>query len=151
MRRLPQDRTLGLNVPSPDPARPRAQTGGMGIGDIIERTSGGLAAHTVFGEGVERDGVLVIPAARVIGGGGGGEGTGSMGSQARAESNSGDRSGEGSGGGFGLRARPVGAFVIRNRDVQWRPAIDGNLVILVCAALGFAAMLLGRSIVKRRD
>jgi uncharacterized spore protein YtfJ len=123
----------------------------MGIGDIIERTRDGLAARTVFGEGVERDGVVVIPAARVIGGGGGGEGTGSLGSQDRAASQPADRSGEGAGGGFGLRARPVGAFVIRDRNVRWQPAIDGNLVVLVAAALGFAALLLGRSIIQRRN
>ena len=36
----------------------------------------------------------------------------------------------GGGGGFGVRARPVGAYVIRGEQVDWEPAFDLNRVIL---------------------
>lgn len=79
-----------------------------------------ITVKRVFGDPVERDGVTVIPAAAVRGGaGGGGEGGGNG----------------GGGGGFGIVARPIGAYVIRDGDVSWRPAIDVNRVLVLVAAL----------------
>jgi uncharacterized spore protein YtfJ len=83
-------------------------------------TRDALTVKRVFGDPVERDGVTVIPAAAVRGGaGGGGEG---------GESG-------GGGGGFGIVARPIGAYVIRDGTVSWRPAIDANRLLLLLAAL----------------
>lgn len=110
----------------------------MSIQDVIDRARGELTAHVVYGESVVQDGVVVIPAARVTGGVGGGEGSGP------------NDAGEGFGGGFGVHARPVGAFVIRNDQVRWRPAVDVNVIIAAGAALGMAAMLLARAILKTR-
>jgi hypothetical protein len=56
---------------------------------------------------------MVVPAARVMGGGGGG----------------GDNEGN-EGGGFGLMARPAGAWVIRNGDAEWKPAIDVTFIVI---------------------
>jgi uncharacterized spore protein YtfJ len=78
----------------------------------------------VYGEPVESDGVTVIPAAAVRGGAGGG----------------GDNAGNG-GGGFGVMARPVGAYVIRDGNVSWRPAVDLNRLLMLFAVLVF---LVGR-------
>jgi uncharacterized spore protein YtfJ len=91
----------------------------------------------VFGDPVERDGITVIPAAAVRGGGGGGGGQ--------------DAEGSGGGGsGFGLDARPVGAFVVKDGDVRWEPALDLNRVILV-GQIGFiVAVLAWRSVSKAR-
>ena len=47
----------------------------MGLEKVVGAMRDNLAARRVYGEAVERDGVLVIPAASVIGGGGGGHGT----------------------------------------------------------------------------
>ncbi len=66
-----------------------------------------MSVSRVFGEPVEREGVTLVPAARVAGGAGGG----------------GDTEGNG-GGGFGLYAWPVGAYVIRGDQVTWKPAVD---------------------------
>jgi uncharacterized spore protein YtfJ len=77
-----------------------------------------ITAKRVYGDPVERDGVTVIPAAAVRGGSGGG----------------GDSEGNG-GGGFGVMARPIGAYVIQNGRVSWRPAVDLNRVLLLAAAL----------------
>ena len=85
----------------------------MSTAETLAKINDLLSARRVYSEPVERDGVVVIPAA-VIGGGGGTE---------RIE-------GEKDGGGMGLRARPVGAFELRNGTVVWKAAIDWNRVLL---------------------
>jgi len=80
--------------------------------------------------------VTVIPAASVQGGAGGG---------------SGEEDGKsGGGGGFGLRARPVGAYVIRGGDVYWESALDLNRVILGGRIVVLVALLVLRSIRRSR-
>ncbi|MEO1060120.1 MAG: spore germination protein GerW family protein [Actinomycetota bacterium] len=70
----------------------------------------------VFGDPYEHDGVTIIPAARVAGGGGGG-------------GDAGDAQDAGFGTGFGLSARPVGMIVIdRDGGVAWRPTVDATAV-----------------------
>lgn len=93
---------------------------------VIQGTHDALTVRRVFGDPIERDDVVVIPAARVRGGGGGGGGS---------DPNGG---GEGGGAGFGISASPAGAFVIRGDEVEWRPAVDRERLIL--ATLGFAAI-----------
>jgi uncharacterized spore protein YtfJ len=108
--------------------------------DLKEAISGAQEAMTVkrvYGEPYERNGVVVIPAAAVIGGGGGGTGDQPDGTT-------------GGGGGYGLRARPVGAFVVRGDRVSWQPAFDLNRVILGCQLLGLAAILLIHRRLRRR-
>ena len=71
------------------------------LGDVqktIEQAKDALTVRRVFGDPYEKNGVTVIPAARVQGGAGGGDGTGPEGG--------------GKGSGFGLSARPAGAYVI---------------------------------------
>ena len=46
------------------------------------------------------------------------------------------------------RGRP--AFVIRGEEVDWRPAIDVNRVILGGQLIAIAALLLARTVVKSR-
>ena len=90
------------------------------VDQMWKGTRDAVTVKRVYGDPVERDGVTVIPAAAVRGGaGGGGEG---------GESGSG-------GGGFGIVARPVGAYVIRDGTVSWRPAIDANRLLLLLATL----------------
>jgi uncharacterized spore protein YtfJ len=90
----------------------------MDIEELLAKAIGGIHVERVYGTPVERDGTLVIPAAAVEGAAGGGGGG--------ADSGIGGATGEGygSGGGFALRARPVGAFVIRGDDVRFVPAVD---------------------------
>jgi uncharacterized spore protein YtfJ len=83
--------------------------------ELLMRLSDNVSIRRVFGEPVERDGVLVIPAAVVAGGGGGG----------------GDETD--AGGGFGVWARPLGVYVVDGDDVRFRPAVD--LVGLAVVAL----------------
>src|SRR6476646_4902071 len=98
----------------------------MDVQELLSKVTQDLSVKRVFGEPIERDGVLVVPVARVRGGAGGGGST--------AEGN------QGSGGGGGIDARPAGVFVIKDGDVSWQPAIDvtrlaigGQLVVIVPA------------------
>jgi len=106
--------------------------------DKIHEVEEAISVQRVFGEPYEKDGVTVIPAARVSGGGGGGSGEAPEGE------------GSGSGTGFGLSAKPFGVFVMADGDVTWRPAIDVNRVILGGQLVAIAGLLLLRSIVKAR-
>ena len=99
--------------------------------ETVNQTRDAMTAKRVYGEPYKEDGVTVIPAAAVMGGGGGG----------------GDTLGNG-GTGFGLSARPVGAWVIKDGDATWRPAIDLNRVILVGQIVAIVALLSLRSIFK---
>jgi len=99
--------------------------------DTIEKAKDALTVRRVYGDPYQEEGITVIPAATVMGGGGGG----------------GDTEGNG-GAGFGLAARPVGAFVIKDGEVQWRPAIDLNRAILVGQVVAIVALLTLRSVVK---
>jgi uncharacterized spore protein YtfJ len=88
------------------------------VDQMWKGTRDAVTVKRVYGEPVERDGVTLIPAAAVRGGAGGG----------------GDSQGNG-GGGFGVVARPIGAYVMRDGQVSWRPAVDLNRVLLLIAAL----------------
>jgi len=100
------------------------------VRQTIEGARDVISVQRVFGDPYEKNGVTVIPAARVQGGAGGGGGDGPGGE------------GTGIGAGFGVNARPAGAFVIRGEEVDWRPAIDVNRVILGGQLIAIAALLL---------
>ena len=108
----------------------------MDVMQVVEQARDMITIRRVFGDPIERDGLTVIPAASVQGGGGGGGGSGD--------------DGTGSGAGFGVRARPVGAYVIRDGKVSWEPALDLTRVILGGQIVGIVALLTLRTIVKAR-
>jgi len=116
----------------------------------VQAADDALHVRRVFGEAYERDGALVIPVAKVMGGSGMGYGTGMVG-RPEHEQSRGAGEGTGSGGGFGVRAKPVGVYVIREGKVSWQPALDLNRVILGGQILGAVALLaLARVARKRR-
>ncbi|HEX6580754.1 MAG TPA: spore germination protein GerW family protein [Actinomycetota bacterium] len=108
------------------------------VDKTIEDAKDAITVRRVFGEPYVKNGVTLIPAARVQGGAGGGSGEGSNGE------------GRGGGAGFGLSAKPVGAFVIKGDEVSWRPAVDFNRVILGAELVTLVALLVARSIVRSR-
>jgi uncharacterized spore protein YtfJ len=110
----------------------------MEVNDVITQARDTLTVKRVFGDPYEKNGVTLIPAAKVQGGAGGGDGEGPQGQ------------GRGSGSGFGVNARPVGAYLIRGEEVSWRPAIDLNKVILGGQIVAVVALLTIRAIVKAR-
>lgn len=101
--------------------------------DIVNEAKAAMHVTQVFGQPYEKNGVTVIPAAKISGGAGGG----------------GDnRDPQNGGGGFGVSSRPVGAFVIKGNDVSWHPALDLNRVILMGQVVAIVALLTARAIVK---
>ena len=95
-----------------------------------------LRARDVFGTPVQSDGVTVIPVASVIGGAGGGESSGG-----NPESQAGV--------GVGFKARPVGAFEIRDGKTRWRPVIDVTPLALA-ALLAGTGLLIARWLISKR-
>jgi uncharacterized spore protein YtfJ len=106
--------------------------------EILAQARDSMTVKRVYGEPYEKDGVTVIPAARVQGGAGTGGGEDPQGQ------------GRGSGSGFGVTARPVGAFIIREGELSWRPAVDVNRIILGGQAVLIVALLTIRAIIKVR-
>jgi uncharacterized spore protein YtfJ len=99
--------------------------------EILDRARENMSVRRVYGEPYKEDGLTVIPAANVSGGGGGG----------------GDPAGNG-GSGFGVIARPAGAWVIKDGDATWRPALDLNRTIFMGQLVAIVALLVARSIAK---
>ena len=58
--------------------------------------------------------------------------------------------GKGSGSGFGMIARPVGAFIIREGELSWRPAVDVTRIVLGGQVVAVVALLTLRAILKAR-
>jgi uncharacterized spore protein YtfJ len=85
----------------------------MNVDEMLSEARDAMSVKKVFGETLHEDGVTVIPVAKVGGGGGGG----------------GDTEGNG-GGGFGLAAKPAGAYVIKDGEVTWKPAVEPNKIML---------------------
>jgi uncharacterized spore protein YtfJ len=107
----------------------------MDVQELLERAREGMEGRRVYGEPYEGDGITVIPAASVRGGAGGGAGG----------------EAEGGGGGFGLVARPVGAWVIKDGEASWKPAVDPNRIVLGGQIVAVVALLtLGRILAARR-
>jgi uncharacterized spore protein YtfJ len=97
--------------------------------ETINQAREAMTVRRVYGDPYQEDGITVIPAAHVMGGAGGGS----------------DAAGNG-GGGFGLSAKPAGAWIIKDGDAVWRPAIDLNRTILIGQLLGIVMILSLRSI-----
>jgi uncharacterized spore protein YtfJ len=98
---------------------------------LIERMQEKFTARIVYGEPIEKDGAVLLPAVWVAGGGGGG-------------SEVGDEDGlERGGGGFGLFARPSGSWVVTGDGARWVPAVDLTAVVV-------AASLVAMSMIRYR-
>lgn len=109
----------------------------MELPDFITKATDIITVKRVYGEPYEKDGITFIPAAKVAGGGGGGSGSDQEGSG-------------GTGGGFGMNASPAGAYVIKNGEVRWEPALDLNRVIFMGQIVAIVALLTIRAIIKMR-
>jgi uncharacterized spore protein YtfJ len=110
------------------------------LSSIMDSWKDSYTVRRVFGDAVEKDGITVIPVAKISGGGGGGMG----------QSSDEDPSSEGEGGGFAGMARPVGVYVVRAESVEWHPALD--ITMLGVAGMVLAALItlvLGRSLRRR--
>jgi uncharacterized spore protein YtfJ len=113
----------------------------MDVKAMLSQAQDTLTVRKIFGEPIERDGVLVIPAAKFMGGGGGGDGSGPAVDGKTAD---------GSGGGFGVRARPVGVYVVRDGNVSWQPAVDVTRIALGGQIVAIVALLVLRTLIRKR-
>ncbi|GAB1691604.1 spore germination protein GerW family protein [Krasilnikovia sp. M28-CT-15] len=120
----------------------QTMTGDAGVLETLREVVDQASAGRVFGEPITTaDGMIVLPVARVGGGGGGGGGT--------APAEDGKENG-GAGGGFTVSAKPLGVFVIRDRGVSWRPAVDVNKIILGGQLVAVTALLVARAVLTAR-
>ncbi len=105
----------------------------MNVDELLSGARDVMTVKRVYGDPIERDGVVIIPAANVVGGGGGG----------------GDKDNNG-GGGFGVSATPAGAWIIRDGEVEWEPAVDATRIATLGMVVAIIFLLVVRSIVKGR-
>ena len=109
----------------------------MPVEEMLNTAQDAMTVRRVFGDPIKEDGLTIIPVAKVRGGGGGGAGEGP------------DDKGKGWGGGFGVTAKAMGAYVVKDDDVRWVPAIDANRAILVAGLVAMVALCaVGRPIAK---
>ena len=109
----------------------------MNVTEVLGAAGDAITVKRVFAEPYEKEGLAVIPAAAVAGGAGGGSGTDPKGQQ-------------GEGAGFGASARPVGAYVIKDGNLTWRPAVDPNRIITMVGLIAIAYLLRGPRARKAR-
>lgn len=109
----------------------------MDIRELLAQAQDAMSVKRVFGDPYERDGVTIIPVAKISGGAGGGSGEG-------------ETQGRGWGGGFGVSARPAGVYIIKGGQVTWQPALDVNRIILGGQLVAIAMLLVIRAIVQAR-
>ncbi len=102
-----------------------------------QQLSASATAQTVYGNPIEREGITVIPVARVRYGFGGSGGGGTQ---------AGETAGSGLGAGAGVSLTPVGYIELREGRSRFRP-IRSSVVPLV-AVSGAIAWLLLRSVPK---
>lgn len=97
---------------------------------MAERVGGKASVRAVFGEPIERDGLTIIPVARVRWGFGGGAGRGPIAVGPGTGEGTSERlidegiSGAGSGGGGGVAADPVGYLEIGPDGATFKPIIS---------------------------
>ncbi len=131
----------------------------MDVQEILSQARDAMTVKRVFGEPYARNGLTIIPVARVMGGGGGGEGpqvapgetvpAGPEGSpELEARSALG---GPGFGGGFGMAASPAGVYVIKDDDVRWVPAVDLNRILVGAQVVAIVFLLVVRSMARARS
>ena len=106
----------------------------MQIEELIDKARDSIDIKQVFGEPYERNGVTIIPVARV--GGGGGSGKGPVGAQ-------------GSGTGYGFKAEPAGVYVIKGDEVSWQPAVNVNRIVNGAFVIAVITILRTPHILKR--
>ena len=103
---------------------------------LVSQVGGHARVQAVFGDPVERDGVTVIPVARVRWGVGGGGGSAP--------------DGQGSGGGGGVAADPIGYIEMSSAGASFRPiGRSFGAVAILAIAVGAAIVLRALARVRR--
>jgi uncharacterized spore protein YtfJ len=98
-----------------------AEASGERFGKLVESLGGTAKASAVFGDPVEKDGVTIVPVARVRYGVGGGFGRG-PGRKRKHDEAEPDQVGYGQGG--GVQATPVGYIEITGGEAEYKRIVD---------------------------
>ncbi len=101
----------------------------MNMPEVLDELRSSIEAKRVYADPVHEDGVTVVPAATVRGGGGGGT----------------DDEGQ-SGGGFGIAGSPTGAWIVKEGQVTWKPAIDVTKVLVLGELTAIVGLFAWRSV-----
>jgi uncharacterized spore protein YtfJ len=132
----------------------------MDVEKLLAKTSDSISVRRAFGTAYEKDGMLIIPVAMVVGGGGAGTASprrrnpaarpGSPpGESAAADDAVPQDSGHtDAGGGFGGLSLPSGVYVVKGDEVRWVPAVDVTIVALASLSL---VRVLARTWTRRRS
>ena len=150
-----------------DEAMADAQRAGEGgsfdgfIERLADRVGGKASVRAVFGDPIEREGITIIPVAKVRWGFGGGAGRGPVavgpgiagaggGPTSLDESGGGETGqiGSGSGGGGGLTADPIGYLEIGPEGAAFRPITSAMPSPAFMLAAGVTATLVLRGLAK---
>ena len=119
----------------------------MDVGNLLMKASDNLSVRRAFGTAYEKDDMLIIPVAMVAGGGGGGTarprrrdpaaGPESLPEEGPAghDATPQDSGRTEAGGGFGGLVMPAGAYVVKDGQVRWVPAVDMTIVALASLSL----------------
>ncbi len=99
-----------------------------------------MSARAVFGDPIEREGITVIPVARVRWGFGGGAGSGGD------ERMAGREHGEGSGGGGGAMSSPLGFIEIANGQATFKRIDDPLAMWPLLLAGSVSAFIFARAL-----
>jgi uncharacterized spore protein YtfJ len=116
----------------------------MALREFVGGMNEGSTVRRVFGDPIEKDGVLIVPVATLGGGVGGGQGPAAKAAGAAAE----EPAPVSWGGGGMWSAKPAGVYVLKNGEVSWIPAVDQNRTIILGVLTGIASLLVLRSIVR---
>jgi uncharacterized spore protein YtfJ len=110
---------------------------------LAKRLGLSASAKAVFADPVERDGVTVIPVAKVRWGFGGGSGSG-------RKFKKGDVSdtGQGGGGGGGVHVSPLGYIEMKDGEVEYKPIRDPAALVPLVAVGGIVGCILLRGLRK---
>lgn len=122
---------------------------------IAERVGAKASVKAVFGEPIERDGLTIIPVARVRWGFGGGAGSGPVavgpgidGQGPSAFESEYGQPGSGSGGGGGATADPIGYLEIGPNGAVFKPIVSPMPSPGFLLAAGATAAIVLRSLAK---
>jgi uncharacterized spore protein YtfJ len=110
---------------------------------LARRLGLNASAKAVFAEPVERDGVTIVPVAKVRWGFGGGSGSG-------RKLRKGDIREKGSGGGAGggVHVSPLGYIEIKDGEVEYKPIRDPAALVPLLAVGGIVGWILLRGLRK---
>jgi uncharacterized spore protein YtfJ len=123
--------------------------------EILAEAREALTVKRVFGEPIEKDGLTIVPVARVMGGFGAGgpaetpqvetEGGTTVPTEGALPAHR-----TGFGGGFGVVARPAGVYVIRDGRVRWLPSVDVNRLVFGMSLMTVAILWVLRPLLLAR-